>query len=337
MKPILGITLGEAAGIGPEIVAKLCALDRLRPYCRPLLIGDVRILAAGQKIAKVNCQFTAVGDVGDAVWEGPIPIIDLKNIDPCTVQTGTVDPKSGKATADTLVFCLDLLNRNKISGLVYAPLHKEALKRGGQNFEDELRMFVHYLNWDKPAGEINVLDKLWTTRVTSHIPISEVSKKLTVENIMRAVTLAHETLRRAGYDRPRIAVSAINPHAGEGGLCGREEIDVIAPAVKIAVSRGLDVTGPFPADTIFINAFNGVYDAVVTMYHDQGQIAMKLMGFQFGVTVAGGLPFPITTPAHGTAFDIAGRGVAKTDAMERAVIIAATMAGWRGQSEAGAK
>ena len=327
MKPILGITLGETAGIGPEIIAKLCALDRLSPYCQPVLIGDARVLEAGRRISGVDFPVRVVDDVDDVVWEGPLSIIDLKNIDPNTIQIGAVDPGSGKATADTLIQCMAFLQLRKIDGLVYAPLHKEAFKRGGHKFEDELRMFAHYLKWDKPFGEINVLDKLWTTRVTSHIPISEVSKKLTTENILRAVVLAHETLIRAGYGTPRIAVAAINPHAGEGGLCGREEIDVIAPAVKIAASQGLDVTGPFSADTIFINAFNGAYDAVVTMYHDQGQIAMKLMGFQFGVTVAGGLPYPITTPAHGTAFDIAGKGVAKTDAMERAVMIAAKMAG----------
>jgi len=330
VEPIVGITLGETAGIGPEIVARLCALDRLRSYCRPVLIGDARVLAAGKKIAKVDFPLQIASTVDDARWDGPVPIIDLHNIDPDTVQIGSVDPRSGKVTADTLIRCLEFLKLGKIDGLVFAPLNKESFKRGGHNFEDEQRMFAHYLQWNKPFGEINVLDKLWTTRVTSHIPISEVSKKLTVDNILRAVVLAHETLRRAGYGKPRIAVAALNPHAGEGGLCGHEEIDVIAPAVKIAASQGLEVTGPFSADTIFINAFNGAYDAVVTMFHDQGQIAMKLMGFQFGVTVAGGLPYPITTPAHGTAFDIAGKGVAKTDAMERAVMIAAKMAGWRG-------
>jgi 4-hydroxythreonine-4-phosphate dehydrogenase len=190
-------------------------------------------------------------------------------------------------------------------------------------------MFAYYLKWDKPFGEINVLDKLWTSRVTSHIPISEVAKNLTADNILRAVGLANETLIRAGYDKPRIAVSALNPHAGESGTCGREEIDIIAPAVQAAASQGINVAGPFSADTVFINAFKGMYDVVVTMYHDQGQIAMKLMGFQFGVTVTGGLPYPFATPAHGTAFDIAGRGVANIDAMERAVMIASKMAAFK--------
>jgi len=329
VKPVLGITLGEAAGIGPEIIAKLCAQDRLAQYCRPVLIGDARVLSAGQRIAGVTFPFRVVGEIDEVAWEGPISIIDLKNLDPDTVAMGAVDPKSGKVTGDTLLQCLELLKQSRLEGLVFAPLNKEAMKRGGHKFEDEHRMFAHYLNWQQPFGEINVLNDLWTTRVTSHIPLCEVSSRLSSENISRAVFLAHQTLSRAGLDRPRIAVAAVNPHAGEGGLCGREEIDIIAPAVQAACAKGLDVVGPFSADTIFINAFSGAYDAVVTMFHDQGQIAMKLMGFQFGVTVAGGLPYPITTPAHGTAFDIAGKGVAKTDATERAVMIAAKMAGNR--------
>ena len=330
MKPILGIMLGEASGIGPEIIAKLCAQDKLRQYCRPVLIGDVRVLKAGQKVAGVDFPFTAVTDTAEIDWNGPVSIIDQKNLDPAVVPVGKVDAASGKVTGDTLIVAMELLKQNKIQGFVFAPLNKEAFKRGGHKFDDEHKLFASYLNWDKPAGEINVLDNLWTTRVTSHVPISEVASHLNQKNILRAVTLAHETLTRAGYDKPRIAVAALNPHAGEGGLCGREEIDIIGPAVEAAKAEGKNVFGPFPADTIFINAFKGDYDAVVTMFHDQGQIAMKLMGFQFGVTVAGGMPYPITTPAHGTAFDIAGKGVAKTDATERAVLIAAKMAGYRG-------
>ncbi len=329
MKPVIGVTMGETAGIGPEIIAKLCAQNRLRPYCRPVLIGDVRVLTAAQKIAKVDFTFRVVDSIDGIEWEGPIPIIDLKNIDPAAVQMGTLDAKSGKATGDTLVKGLELLQSGKIEGLTFAPLNKAGLKKGGHEFSDEHKMFAHYLKWDKPFGEINVLDKLWTSRVTSHIPISEVAKNLTVDNILRAVGLANATLIRTGYDKPRIAVSALNPHAGESGLCGREEIDIIAPAVQTAASQGMNVAGPFSADTVFINAFKGMYDVVVTMYHDQGQIAMKLMGFQFGVTVTGGMPYPIATPAHGTAFDIAGRGVANIDATERAVMIASKMAAFK--------
>lgn len=331
MKPVLGITLGDATGIGPEIIAKLCANGTLAKYCRPVIIGDRRVLELGKRIAKVDFPVAAVDAVEAADWSGAIPFLDRNNLDPSTIRVGEVNPVSGKATGDTLIFCLELLKGGLIEGLVFAPLNKEAMKKGGHQFEDEHRLFAHYLCHRGPSGEINVLNNLWTTRVTSHIPLGNVSTNLGEEKVLRAITLAYNTLKQAGYAKPRIAVAAVNPHGGEGGTCGREEIDVLAPVIKAAKAQGMEALGPFPSDTIFINAFRGDYDAVVTMYHDQGQIAMKLMGFQFGVTVAGGLPYPITTPAHGTAFDIAGSGVAKTEATEQAVIIAARMAGWRSE------
>lgn len=330
MKPILGVMLGEATGIGPELVAKLVAEKRLKKYCRPVLIGDARVLSMGQKIAGVEFPFSIVKQIQQVEWDGPIAIIDLENHDPSNLVLGKIDVNSGRITGENLVTCLQLLQNKDIDGLVFAPLNKEAMKRGGHKFEDEHRMFAHYLNWDKPFGELNVLNKLWTSRVTSHIPISSVAERLTVDSVLRAIRLIDQSLKRAGYEKPNIAVAALNPHAGEGGLCGREELDSIGPAIAAACEEGIAACGPYPSDTIFINAFKGNYDAVVTMFHDQGQIAMKLMGFQFGVTVAGGLPYAITTPAHGTAFDIAGKGVANPDASEQAVMLAARLAGWRG-------
>jgi len=329
MKPVLGILLGETAGIGPEIVAKLCAADRLTPYCRPLLIGDARVLQMGQQIAGAAFPFAVVKDPREAVWPGPVPVYDLANIDPASVALGKIDPHSGRVTGDSLIEATRLLKAKVIDGLVYAPLNKEAFQRGGHRFPEEHRLIAHYLGWEKPFGEMNVLNDLWTSRVTSHVPLREVAALISTDGILQAVRLAHGTLTRAGIAAPRIAVAALNPHAGEGGLCGREEVEIIGPAVKAAVGEGINALGPFSADTVFINAFKGDYDAVVTMYHDQGQIAMKLMGFQFGVTVMAGIPFAVTTPAHGTAFDIAGQGVARPDAMEQAVKIAARMAGWR--------
>lgn len=331
MKPVLGITLGDATGVGPEIIAKLCASGTLAKYCRPLIIGDRRVLELGKRIAKVDFPVASVKTAKEADWNGPVLLLDRGDLDPAAIRVGEVNPESGKVTGDTLIFCLKLLEGGLIEGLVFAPLNKEAMKKGGHQFEDEHRLFAHYFNHRGPSGEINVFNNLWTTRVTSHIPLGEVSANLSEEKVLRAITLAYTTLKQAGYAKPRIAVAAVNPHGGEGGTCGREEIDVLAPAIKTAKEKGMEALGPFPSDTVFINAFRGDYDAVVTMFHDQGQIAMKLMGFQFGVTVAGGLPYPIATPAHGTAFDIAGRGVAKTEATEQAVIIAARMAGWRSE------
>ncbi|MHB8064730.1 MAG: 4-hydroxythreonine-4-phosphate dehydrogenase PdxA [Ruminiclostridium sp.] len=328
MKPILGILLCEAAGIGPELVAKMCAQNKFEAYCRPLLIGDVRVLKLGMKIAGVEFPINIIEDISRIEWSGSVPIVDLKNLDAQTVSLATVDAKSGRATGETMLAALDLCKSGIINGFVYAPLNKAALKCGGFNFESEMNMMANYLGWQGVFGEMNVVNGLWTSRATSHIPFKEISSHLTIEVLLDAIRLAHSTLKRNGYDNPRIAVAALNPHAGEAGSCGKEEIEVIIPAIDIAKTEGINVIGPYPADTIFINAFKGLYDAVTTLYHDQGQIALKLMKFHEGVTVSTGLPYPITTPAHGTAFDIAGKGIADIGPMEQAVMIASKMAEW---------
>lgn len=325
MKPILGILLGEATGIGPEIVAKLCAESRLSLYCKPILVGDIRVAKLAQRIAKLNFPICAIEDISQANWEGPIPILDQKNLDPANLELGQINANSGRATGDTLVTALRLCQKGAIAGFTFGPLSKAALQHGGYDFNDELELFAHYLDWDKPCGIMTVIRNLWTSRVTSHIPLKDVAAHLSIEKILDAIKLAHETLRQAGLFQPRIAVSALNPHGGEDGFCGREEIDIIAPAVKAVQAAGMNVVGPFPADSLFIKARDGIFDAVTTMYHDQGQIAMKLMDFESAVGVYAGLPYPITTSSYGAALDIAGKGIAKIDAMERAVMIAAKM------------
>ena len=212
-----------------------------------------------------------------------------------------------------------------MAGVCYAPRHKRSLRDGGYPFEDELHLFIH---WTASAdvGEINALDRLWTSRVTSHIGLARVAAELSVDRVLRAVRLVDRARRAAGWPRPRIAIAAFNPHGGEHGLFGDEELRVIEPAVDQAREEGLDARGPIPADTVFGRARGGEFDAVVTMYHDQGQIAMKLLGFDRGVTLAAGLPFPVTTPAYGTAHDIAAKGIANPGAMIAALKLAAQMA-----------
>jgi 4-hydroxythreonine-4-phosphate dehydrogenase len=217
----------------------------------------------------------------------------------------------------------------KIDAVVYAPLNKEALYRGGYPFKGEIGFFAHLLEVKDGFGEMNVLGELWTSRVTSHIGISDVSKNITQKKVLDAITLAHSTLKRAHIEHPKIAVSALNPHGGEGGLFGREEQEAVAPAVQDAKNLGINVVGPYSADTIFLRVSKEKLNAIVTMYHDQGQIAMKLMGFSEGVTVNAGLPIVITTPSHGTAFDIVGKGVANPNALKEAVLLAAKMASWQ--------
>lgn len=327
-KPVLGIFLGEAAGIGPELVAKVIADGTAYQYCKPIIIGDVRVLALGQKIAGVSFPWETITDPSQANWDnGAVPLIDLKNYDPTDLVMGTIDTVSGHATGESLITCMELLKSAKIDGFVFAPLNKEAFKKGGWHIEDEHYLFAEQLGClGRPRGLLNVLDDLWVFRVTGHVPFRDIVKYITPENVGRSVQLCYDTLRMAGYDNPRIAVAALNPHAGDGGTCGTEEIDVLLPVIEEYRAKGMDICGPVPGDTLFIHAFNHEYDAVVTLFHDQGQIATKLHSFDVGVTVAGGLPYAITTPEHGTAFDIAGKGIAKTLATERAIAIAANMA-----------
>jgi 4-hydroxythreonine-4-phosphate dehydrogenase len=217
----------------------------------------------------------------------------------------------------------------KADALCFAPLNKAGLRAGGMNHPDEMHWFAEVLGWTGPCVEFNVLEDLWTSRITSHVPLRDVSSLLTIERVAEGIGLLYRGLQSAGRSEPRLAVCGFNPHNGDGGNFGREEIDVIAPGVKLAGERGWPADGPFPADTIFVRALNkdsgGGYDGIVTMYHDQGQIAMKLMGFERGVTVQGGLPIPITTPAHGTAYDIAGQGRANAGAMRNAFALARRM------------
>jgi 4-hydroxythreonine-4-phosphate dehydrogenase len=211
--------------------------------------------------------------------------------------------------------------------LCFAPLNKGALRAGGMHQEDELRWFAELLQYSGICGELNVLEKLWTARVTSHVPLKEVSELLAPHKVADAIGMIHGALQASGKASPRIAVCGLNPHNGDNGNYGDEEGRIIEPGVRLAAERGFHADGPFPADTAFVRAIRseGGYDGVVTMYHDQGQIAMKLMGFERGVTVHGGLPIPITTPAHGTAYDIAGAGKANPGAMFNAFDLACRM------------
>jgi len=253
-------------------------------------------------------------------------VLDLPTISPEEVTYKKVNAKAGKSVYETLEFTIKLALDKKIDGVVFGPFHKEAMGLGGCPFHAEIELFKDRFNKPKVHGEINVLEDMWTTRVTSHVPLKEVSSLLTPERILETIGLLNDQLKQFGIESPHIAVTALNPHAGENGKCGTEEIEVIAPAIQAAIEKGMDVSGPFPADTIFLRVKREGFRGIVSMYHDQGQIATKLLGFDKGVTLHGGMPIPITTPAHGTAFGKAGEGRANPDAMVRAFQIACQLA-----------
>ena len=336
-RPVVVLTLGDPAGIGPELIARLLAQHPVCTLANVVLIGDQWLWEQGQQIAQVRVPTAAV-DSFEAVRTRPnqeLPaFLSLHSIDPGDVQIGQVSARNGSSTLKILNACMDATLAGHVDAICFAPLNKQALKMGGMQHEDELHHFAEYLGVTGYFCEFNTLGNLWTSRISSHVPLKDVAKYLSKERIEQASELIYKALLASGFETPKIAIAAFNPHGGDGGSCGREEIDIIAPAVAALQAKKWPTEapfhGPFPADTIFLKAQAGEYQAIVTMYHDQGQIAIKLLGFSKGVTVQGGLPIPITTPAHGTAYDIAGKGRASVEATWQAFQIAARMGkAWR--------
>ena len=324
--PKIALIMGDATGIGPEIVAKALNTEETRRICLPAVVGDARVMAEAVRLTKVPLQIIIRQGWGEVTGEaGLMEIFDLANLDPKEYKVGEVNPRAGKACLEYLEWTLPQVMAGQAKAMVFAPLNKQAMRLAGSPYKGELEHFAHLTQTDL-FGEINVLDPLWTSRVTSHIGFREIGSQLTVDRILRAMTLLHGAMLRGGIENPRIGVAALNPHGGEKGLFGPEEETIIKPAVERARKEGMDVKGPVPADTIFVRARKGEFFGIVTMYHDQGQIATKLLGFDRGVTVAGGLPIPITTPAHGTAHDIAGKGIADIGAFQAALRVAVRMA-----------
>ncbi|HEX7403646.1 MAG TPA: 4-hydroxythreonine-4-phosphate dehydrogenase PdxA [Usitatibacter sp.] len=329
--PVLGMMLGDYTGIGPEQCARVLADKRLADAARLLVVGDARVLGQGARDAGVTLEWRAYATPEEVDWSREeTPIIDLQNLDPSIgFPRGVMSPQSGRITGETLAYMIGLALEGRLDGIVFAPLNKGALHAGGWKFNDEHQMFANLTKHQGFFGEMNVLDNKWMSRVTSHVSLRAALDQITPQRIDNALTLADATMRGAGMAKPRIAVAALNPHGGENGLFGREEIDIIAPAVAKGAARGIACKGPFPADTVFIKGFGDEFDGVLTMYHDQGQIATKLKGFNRGVTITGGLATVFATPAHGTAFDIVGKGIATTGALEQAVRLAARLASSR--------
>ncbi|MFW8635653.1 4-hydroxythreonine-4-phosphate dehydrogenase PdxA [Cribrihabitans pelagius] len=325
MPPRIGVIPGDPSGIGPELVARLLA-DECAAQAQILLIGDRHVFELGQAQAGLRHDMTAV-DAGTCDWtaaEGPA-LHEMQTIAPDEIVLAQSTEASGRSTLRVLDQALAFAESGVIDAIVFAPFNKASMHMAGIGHSDELHYMAEKLGVTGYISELNTLDGMWTSRVTSHIALKDVAAAIGGERIEEATRLIDRTLRRAGYARPRIAVAALNPHAGDGGNFGREEIEVIEPAVRHMAGGQMAVTGPLPSDTVFLKVTRGEIDAVVTMYHDQGQIALKLLGFDRGVTVQGGLPVPVTTPAHGTAFDIAGQGAADAGATRAAFEIACKM------------
>jgi 4-hydroxythreonine-4-phosphate dehydrogenase len=297
---------------------KLLARETNRAAGDLLLVAPASALAAGEQVAGTKLDVLTVHS-RDAIRFEAGRVTHLVQPEPSgPVMPGQCSIPAGQVALQALTAATDLARDEMVNGIVFAPLNKHSLRLAGMREEDELRYMQGRLGVTGFTCEFNITDQLWTSRVTSHVPVREVADLITQQSVTDAVQIIATALRRAGIARPRIAVSGLNPHAGDGGSIGREEIEIIAPAVERLRRKGVDASGPWSPDTVFIAARRGDFDAVVSMYHDQGQIAMKLMGFERGVTLHGGLPVPVATSASGSAFDIAGRGLARIDGLQHA-------------------
>ncbi|MEJ8840609.1 4-hydroxythreonine-4-phosphate dehydrogenase PdxA [Ramlibacter sp. AN1133] len=326
-KPRLALLLGDPAGVGPEMGVRLLANAANLEACELLLVAPPSLLAAGERIVGTKIPVLAAATREAVRFEpGRVALLAQREAEGGLPALGQCSEAAGAIALEALATATALARSGFVDGIVFAPLNKHSLRLAGMREEDELRFMQGLFGVQGFTCEFNITDGLWTSRVTSHVPVREVADLITPQAVADAVHILHDALRRAGIVRPRIAVSGLNPHAGDGGSIGREEIEVIAPTVERLKRDGLEASGPWSPDTVFIAARRGDFDAVVSMYHDQGQIAMKLMGFERGVTLHGGLPVPVATSASGSAFDIAGRGLARVDGLQAAFDLCLRMA-----------
>ena len=317
--PVVGITMGDATGVGPEVIVKTLASRSVTAQCRPLVIGDTKRLELAIRIVKGDVKVRSIATASQARYEpGTIDCIDLGLI-PADLPFGQISPIAGDAAFRYIERAAALAQAGEIDAICTAPLNKEALHAGGHKYPGHTEMLAH-LTGVEEVSMMLVAPKLRVIHVTTHIGIIDAIRKIEPGLVQRTIERGHATLVKAGIARPRIGVCGINPHAGENGLFGYgEEEEKIIPAVKLLQARGLDVTGPLPADTLFFRAGRGDFDLVVAMYHDQGHGPVKVLGLEAGVNVTVGLDVIRTSVDHGTAFDIAGKGIVDDGSMVEAM------------------
>lgn len=321
--PVIFSSLGDAGGIGPELAARSLAHPEATAGTKRLIVGHRRLFEKGCEAAGIAADLPVHTDAEEAIASSePVVFLDQESSPYPDVPYGMSTQAAGATDLAVARHAADLSKAGLIDAFVFAPVNKKSLHMGGSTFEGYKAYIADYLGITAASAEINTIGDLWTTRVTSHIPISAIAEKIRKERVFETIRYFDRELRRFGYANPRILVSGLNPHNGDGGIFGREEIDEIAPAVEEAQKHQINVAGPYPADTIFLTAQEEKALGVVSMYHDQCQIATKLMGFDKGVTYFGGLPFVIATPAHGTAYDIAGQGKANPTPLLNALKLA---------------
>jgi len=325
-RPIIGVTMGDPAGIGPEISLKALSKPSIYSLCRPVMIGDLQILEkTAENLDNLNVELREIKLPSESSGKaGVIDIIDLENVDLCSFKFGRASAKGGKASIEYIEKAVDLALNSGINAITTCPINKQAIRMAGSPYIGHTEMLGALCGVDNP------LVMFWVHGVkifflTRHLPLVEAIKAVKKDRIVEAVTRIALELKHIGFNEPIIAVASLNPHASDGGLIGNEEENEIIPAVEELRSRGLRVIGPVPADAVFHMALQGHYDAVLSLYHDQGHIAAKTLDFYGTVSVTLGLPFIRTSVDHGTAYDIVGKGIANSRSLEEAIKLAAQL------------
>ncbi len=326
-RPLLAITMGDAAGVGPEIVVKALADPQVIRICRPLVIGDMNLLE------RHRARFAQKLRLAKVEWPGApskrvYPVVEPFPIPSGEPVVGTATAEAGRAAVAYIEKGVELVAAGAADALVTAPINKTAIRLAGSPFPGHTEMLAH-LTGAREYAMMLVGGALRVSLATIHIPLSRVPVELDTGRILSVIRLTARAAASMGFTRPRVAVCGLNPHAGEEGLFGREDMDIIRPAVEAAAAEGLEVSGPHPADTVFHRALRGEFQAVVAMYHDQGLVPLKTLFFDEGVNVTLGLPIIRTSVDHGTAYNIAGQGVASPRSLVEAIKLAALMAGHR--------
>ncbi|KGQ46602.1 4-hydroxythreonine-4-phosphate dehydrogenase PdxA [Gallibacterium anatis] len=326
MKPVLGITMGDAAGIGAEIIVKSLADKHLYEIAQPIVIGDKKMMQRALDLLQSPLKINVVTNLDNLNAKyGTIDLIDLDNV-PADLIYSQVDPRAGKAAYEYVEKAVQYAMENKIQAMVTAPLNKEALHAGGKMFPGHTEILAQ-LSGTKDYSMMLVSEKLRVIHVTTHVQLRKACDLVKKERVLTVIKLADENAKMLGFKQPRVAVAGLNPHSGENGMFGDEDRKEIVPAVEAAKQLGINASGPIPPDTVFHRAANlNEFDIVVVMYHDQGHIPIKLLGFDTGVNVTVGLPFIRTSVDHGTAFPIAGKGIADSKSMTESLYLAAQMA-----------
>jgi 4-hydroxythreonine-4-phosphate dehydrogenase len=339
MKITIAITLGDPAGIGPEIVAKTLADPETYRLCNPVVVGESHVMRMGIEVAGTNQKINIIENLEQAKYRfGTIDLVDLNNIDPAKIKMGEPAAMTGAASAQYVIHAADLALNGAVDAIVTAPLNKEAMHMGGYHYPGHTELLAEKSDTSNYAMMLTT-GNLRVVHATTHIPFREITNHLTTERISATIQIAQEACLSLGIENPRIAVAGLNPHSGDGGLFGDEEERIITPAIEKARKEGLDVEGPVPPDIVFGKAVGGRYDIVVALYHDQGHIPVKLLGMKYdevagkwtsisGVNVTLGLKFIRTSVDHGTAYGKAGRkeGTANPESLKEAIQYAVKMA-----------